>query len=85
MNAAIVAALVLAATSIISWKLLVYIAFIKINIDFLLLYKVASFFDTKEALSSYWLACLLYPFFSTYVAIASVFSSYKWKEAQYSK
>ncbi|WP_353779639.1 glycosyltransferase [Winogradskyella sp. 3972H.M.0a.05] len=85
MNAAIACGLVLAMTSVISWKLLLYLFFIKINIDFLLLFKTASFFDTKDALSSYWLACLLYPFFSTYVAIVSMFSTYKWKGEHYSK
>ena len=85
MNLTLVCGVVLGFASILTWKLLFYTFFIKINIDFLLLYKTAIFLNKKEALSSYWLACLFYPFFSSFVAVSSIFSGYKWKGTRYSK
>ncbi len=50
---------------------------LKFVIDFLLLHKTASFFRTK--LSWFFLASLLYPFFSSAVAIYSLFGDFNWK------
>ncbi len=51
----------------------------KLIIDFLLLHKVARFFNQKKQLNFYLLSSLLYPYFSTYVAIKSLFFNYQWK------
>lgn len=69
----------------ISLKSLIYIVFIKIMIDFLLIYKSARFLEQEQFLVSFLSSSILYPFFCTYVAIISVFSDYKWKGRQYSK
>jgi cellulose synthase/poly-beta-1,6-N-acetylglucosamine synthase-like glycosyltransferase len=52
---------------------------IKLVIDFLLLYKTAHFFNQKASLKLYLFSGLLYPLFSVFVAVYSMFKDYKWK------
>ncbi|TYA69962.1 glycosyltransferase family 2 protein [Seonamhaeicola marinus] len=66
-------------------KSLVYVLVIKFSIDFLLLFKTASFFNQKEALLSYPWVFILYPFFSVYIAFLSLFKTYKWKDRTFRK
>ncbi|MEY8850053.1 glycosyltransferase [Psychroserpens sp. XS_ASV72] len=70
---------------LISAKALTLILLIKFSIDFLLLFKSARFFNQEEYLKSYIQSSFLYPFFSVYVAISSVFKGYKWKDRAYKK
>ena len=58
---------------------------IKLIIDFLILYKAASFFKQKNQLKYYFFSSFLYPFFSLYVASKSLFSNYEWKGRKFSK
>ncbi len=52
---------------------------IKFSIDFLLLYKASRFFKQENVLFSYLFSSLLYPIFSIYIVVLSLFKSYKWK------
>jgi cellulose synthase/poly-beta-1,6-N-acetylglucosamine synthase-like glycosyltransferase len=56
----------------------VLFAFLKFIIDFALLYKTNQFL-TKTKIKSLLLSSLLYPFFSTTVALYSLFGTYEWK------
>ncbi len=85
MNASILIGLTLSSIDVITFKSLFYILFIKFNIDLLLLYKSAVFFNKKEALKNYLMSFLIYPFFSVYIAFSSMFKSYKWKGRAFSK
>lgn len=85
MNGLLVCLPLLYVAQIVSLKTLVYTCAIKFLIDFLLLFKSARFFDQGQFLPSYFLSCILYPFFSIYVAFTSVFTSYKWKDRAYKK
>ena len=85
MNALLVCLPLLYLAQIVSLKTLVYTYAIKFLIDFLLIFKTARFFEQGHFLSSYFLSCLLYPFFSIYVAFISVFTGYKWKDRTYKK
>ena len=85
MNATVICGLLLVLIGLIHYKLLLYILVIKFSIDFLLIYKSARFFNQEELLSSYIFSCLIYPFFSVFVALTSVFSGYKWKGIYYNK
>ena len=84
-NALIITAIICAILNVISTKTLMYILLIKLNIDFLLIYKTAIFFDQKGVLKSYLLSFLIYPFFSVYIAFISTFKSYKWKNRSFKK
>lgn len=79
LNVLIIIELPLLGFSILNLKTLCYILIIKFNIDFLLIFKSASFFNQKQILKSYFLGFITYPFFSIYVAFIAIFSGYKWK------
>ncbi|WP_298551642.1 glycosyltransferase [uncultured Algibacter sp.] len=85
MNAIIIIGLMLSLIGILNLKTLFYIAFIKLNIDFFLIYKSASFFNQKEGFKSYILGFIVYPLFNVYVAFISIFSGYKWKGRRFKK
>lgn len=85
MNAMVIANILLVILSIIPPKTLIYILFIKFNIDFLLIYKTASFVNQKDVLFSFLFSFILYPFFSVYCAFMSIFKSYNWKGRTYKK
>jgi len=85
MNASLIAFLLLAFLEVFKFKLLLIIFILKTSIDFVLLYKTASFFNQKKLFKSYFFSALMYPFFSVYIATASIFSSYKWKDRAYRK
>jgi cellulose synthase/poly-beta-1,6-N-acetylglucosamine synthase-like glycosyltransferase len=85
MNALLLLFPFLLLLGIISLKLFIYILIIKFCLDFLLLFKSARFFEQESALTSYMWSCFVYPFFSVYVAILSVFKGYNWKGRAYRK
>ncbi|MDO7170887.1 glycosyltransferase [Mariniflexile sp. AS56] len=84
-NALIIALLALLVAGVFNLKVFLYITIIKFNIDFFLIYKSALFFNQKGILRSFIVGFLVYPFFSVYVAFASIFSSYKWKGRTFNK
>ncbi|MBJ6367752.1 glycosyltransferase family 2 protein [Snuella sedimenti] len=85
MNALAIALLMLTFISVTYVKSLLYVLLIKFSIDFFLIYKTALFFNQKTALRSYFFSFLLYPFFSSYVAVASTFKGYSWKGRTFRK
>jgi glycosyltransferase involved in cell wall biosynthesis len=85
MNAVLVCLPLLCFSGIVSIKVLIYTCFIKFLIDFLLIFKTARFFDQGQYLPSYFFSCLIYPFFSIYIAFLSLFKGYKWKDRAYRK
>jgi cellulose synthase/poly-beta-1,6-N-acetylglucosamine synthase-like glycosyltransferase len=66
------------------WEFLVLLLFLKFITDFLLLYSTNKFL-TKTPIKSLLLSSLLYPFFSSTVAVYSLFGSYEWKNRRFSK
>ena len=85
MNASLIVALALSVVGVFNFKVLLYLLLIKCSIDFLLLFKTLRFYNQESFLPSYLFSCLLYPFFSVYVVIVSVFSNYKWKGRAFRK
>ena len=85
MNTLLIILAALSITGFFKVKTLLYILFIKLNIDFYLIYKSATFFNKKETLKSFVFAFLIYPLFSVYVVFISVFKSYKWKGRTFKK
>lgn len=84
-NASIIAMLILTILGLFQANIVLDLFIIKFSIDFLLLFKVSRFFGQDAIIKSYALAGLIYPFFAVYVAIISMFSSYKWKGRRFSK
>lgn len=67
-----------------SYPIFVFFAFSKFIIDFVLLF-ITNQFLTKNRIKSLLLSSLLYPFFSSAVALYSLFGSYTWKDRKFSK
>ncbi|ALJ05951.1 glycosyltransferase [Pseudalgibacter alginicilyticus] len=84
-NALVITLLLLSILSSMSPNILLYVLVIKLNIDFILIYKTADFFNQKAILRSFLVAFILYPFFSVYVVFLSTFKSYKWKGRYFKK
>lgn len=84
-NASIVISIVLTALGLFKTKTFAYLFFIKIAIDYLLLYKTSQFFNKQETLKHYVWSCFIYPFFSVYVAFITLFTNYKWKGRSFKK
>lgn len=83
-NLSFVIGFVLLIFGIWSWQLLVLFVFPKFIIDFVLLYLTNQFL-TNTRLRYLFLSSLFYPFFSTCVALYSLFGSYEWKDRRFVK
>ncbi|HEY1195465.1 glycosyltransferase family 2 protein [Flavobacterium sp.] len=66
------------------YPIFVIFAFTKFLIDFVLL-SITNQFLTKTSIKSLLLSSFLYPFFSSSVALYSLFGSYEWKDRQFKK
>jgi len=69
----------------ISWQYPGLFFLVKINVDFILLFKTSDFFKQKESMRSYLGSSFIYPFFSVYIAFASFFKGYQWKGRVFKK
>ncbi len=67
-----------------SYPLLVLFVFFKFLIDFVLLF-ITNRFLTRTRIQSLLLSSLVYPFFSSAVALYSLFGSYEWKGRRFGK
>jgi cellulose synthase/poly-beta-1,6-N-acetylglucosamine synthase-like glycosyltransferase len=85
MNATLISSLVFAVIGSLNFNILAIIFLLKLFIDFVLLYKTASFFNQKHLFKSYLTSAICYPFFSVYIASISLFSNYKWKNRDFKK
>ena len=58
---------------------------LKLLLDLALIKKSAHFFNQSIPMISYAFSSLLYPFFSVFIAVNSLFKGYKWKERRFKK
>jgi cellulose synthase/poly-beta-1,6-N-acetylglucosamine synthase-like glycosyltransferase len=79
MNFLLVTGAFLTLFSIFPYEPLLFAFFFKFNLDFALLFHSAEFFDRKDVLRNYFWSSFIYPVFSSYIAILSLFSGYEWK------
>ena len=77
--------LILAIFNLIAWQLLALTFFVKFFIDFLLLIPVSIFFDKRKMLSNYFISSVLYPFYTTLIAVMTLGKSYEWKGRKFSR
>ncbi len=83
MNLSLVIALFLVFFQILPYQPILIIFLVKFNLDFILIYSSAKFFQRETVLRSYFWSSIFYPFFSTYVAVKSIFSDFSWKGRQF--
>jgi len=85
MNLSLVVAAILVFFQVLPYQPILIIFLIKFNLDFILIYSSAKFFQQEYVLRSYFWSSIFYPFFSTYVAVKSLFSGFSWKGRQFKK
>ena len=83
LNLSLVIALFLVLFQILPYQPILIIFLVKFNLDFILIYSSAKFFQRETVLRSYFWSSIFYPFFSTYVAVKSLFSDFSWKGRQF--
>lgn len=83
-NLGFVVGFVLLLFGIWSWPILVVFAFMKFSVDYMLLHFTNQFL-TKNSMKYLVLSSLFYPFFSSAVALYSLFGSYEWKNRRFAK
>lgn len=83
MNLSLVLGCLLVACNWMYWHCLPMVFFVKFTIDFMLMYKTNAFL--KMRLSSAIVSSLIYPFFSSAVALYSLFGKYEWKGREFKK
>ncbi|SNR23022.1 glycosyltransferase [Flavobacterium sp. ov086] len=77
-NLSFVVGFLFSVFAILPYPFFVLFAFLKFTVDFVLLY-ITNQFLTKNRIKSLLLSSLLYPFFSSVVALYSLFGFYEWK------
>ena len=83
-NLTLVIGFFLVVLSVLAYPILVLVVFLKFVIDFVLL-SITNQFLTQKRIKSLLLSSLLYPIFSSIVALYSLFGSYEWKDRQFKK
>lgn len=85
MNLLVVLILLLSLFNLFLWELLFAIIIIKFILDYILLSKAYRFYKQHLLLRSYCIGSLFYPFFSMFVAMVSLQTTYSWKGRQFKK
>jgi cellulose synthase/poly-beta-1,6-N-acetylglucosamine synthase-like glycosyltransferase len=83
MNAIIISLAIFTILNIIKFEILIFIFIVKFFFNLFLIHKSAHFFNQKLNIKSYIISSFLYPFFSVYIAVKSMFFGFKWKERSF--
>ena len=82
-NFSLVFGLILALFRPLMLQPLLLLFFVKFNLDFILIFSAAKFFRREEIMRSYFWSSFVYPFFSTFIALRSLFKGFDWKGRQF--
>ena len=74
-----------AILKIMTWQAFLILFVVKFNIDFLILYNTAAFYQNLHLLKNYVIIAFLHPIFVTSTAMQSFLTSYEWKGRTYHK
>ncbi|UZH54138.1 glycosyltransferase [Salinimicrobium tongyeongense] len=85
MNLLLVLLSLLVLMTVMPPGLLLMVFLLKFNVDFYLIYSSARFFEREKGMKMYFLSSIVYPFFSSSVAVFSFFSGYHWKGRHFRK
>jgi len=85
MNLSLIFLFALILFDLIPYQILLFGFFTKFLVDLSLLYVSSDFFSKKTLLSHYLWSSILYPFFTSIVAITSLFSGFQWKGRSFKK
>ncbi|MFV8226420.1 glycosyltransferase [Christiangramia aquimixticola] len=76
---------VLALLGLIPYQFLMLVFLLKFIADFILIHKSAKFMKSEELMRNYFWSSIVYPFFTSYVAILSLVKDFKWKGRRFKK
>ncbi|MDT0677985.1 glycosyltransferase family 2 protein [Autumnicola musiva] len=79
MNFSLIIAAFLVLFKVLPQQPILVIFLLKFNADFILIFLAAKFFKRELAMRNYFWCSIVYPPFSAFVAIASLFSGFQWK------
>ncbi|MDN3595484.1 glycosyltransferase family 2 protein [Zunongwangia endophytica] len=85
MNFAFSLSLLLGIFKLFPFPYFMILFLVKFNLDFVLLYRGSIFFNSEGLMRKYLVSSVLYPFFSVYVAILSLFGGYNWKGRRFKR
>jgi len=85
MNFSLITFTGLAFFSLFPYQYLMLVFLLKFNLDFVLIYKSAKFMNRENLMRHYLWSSIVYPFFTIYVAILSLFKGYEWKRRRFRK
>lgn len=82
-NLSVVSVFILGSFGQLPWIHVGFVFILKFNIDFILLFKTAQFFEQQDVMKSYFVSSLFYPFYTVLVALLSLRKNYTWKGRTY--
>lgn len=85
MNFSLIVFTGLALLNLVPYQVLMLIFLLKFNADFVLIYKSAKFMNRDRLMRHYLWSSIVYPIFTVYVAILSLFRGYEWKGRRFKK
>ncbi|HET8886593.1 MAG TPA: glycosyltransferase family 2 protein, partial [Salinimicrobium sp.] len=83
MNLSIILGLNAALFGIIDSRYFFYVFLVKFNVDFLLIYPTAIFFENEKLLKNYFWCSFIYPFFTGFIALKASLYGYSWKDRRF--
>lgn len=85
MNFCLAIGILLAFAGLISYKAVLICFLIKFYMDLVLISKWSNYFKKNNILKHFWWCSIIYPFFTSYVAIMSLFTGFEWKGRSFRK
>lgn len=85
MNVMIIISLVGYFSNMIPFQHFLFSYLVKFNVDFLVIFYAARFFNREKIMKNYFWSSLIYPFFCSYIGFASLFTTYKWKGRRFAR
>ncbi len=85
MNFSLIFFMVLTFLDLFSYRYLMLVFLLKFNVDCILIFKAAKFMNRESLMRHYFWCSIAYPFFTVYVAVASLSGGYKWKGRRFKK
>jgi len=85
MNFCLSIGILFSITGLLSYRAILLCFLIKFYMDLILIFKWSNFFQKNDVLKHYIWCSIIYPFFTSYIAIMSLFSGFEWKGRVFKK
>jgi poly-beta-1,6-N-acetyl-D-glucosamine synthase len=85
MNFSLIVFTGMALFKLFPYKILMFAFLMKFNVDFILIYKSVKFMKRESLMRQYLWSSLIYPFFTSYIALTALYQGYEWKGRKFKK